>query len=145
MQIGVEKIDVHKEELVKALLDNGATRLFMSKKYTQRKGFKLIKLEKLILVKNINGTGNSRGAIIYEVEVNIYFKGYVERVWIDVCDLRKTKVILGIPWLQTHNLEIDWEKGEVKMIRCSPIYGQYTDKKEMDPEIRKRRKRKKET
>ena len=27
-------------------------------------------------------------------------------------------VILGMPWLACHNLEIDWRTGEVKMTRC---------------------------
>ena len=34
----------------------------------------------------------------------------------NVCNLGKTKVILGMPWLQAHNLEINWETGEVKMM-----------------------------
>jgi len=41
----------------------------------------------------------------------------------DVCELGKTDVILGMPWLVAHNPEIDWEKEEVKMTRCSPLYG----------------------
>jgi len=113
----------HKGISVKALLDSGTMELFMSKKCAERKGFKLIKLEKPILVRNIDGTGNSRDAILYEVEVNVYFKGYVERVRMDVCNLKKTEVILGMPWLQAHNPEIDWEKEEVKMMRCLPICG----------------------
>jgi len=40
-----------------------------------------------------------------------------------MCNLGKTEVILGMPWLAVHNPEIDWEKGEVKMMRCSPICG----------------------
>ena len=40
----------------------------------------------------------------------------------DVCDLEKTEVILGIPWLQAHNPEINWETGEVKMMRCPLLY-----------------------
>ena len=108
---------------MKALLDSGAMGLFISKKCTERGGFKLIKLEKLILVRNVDSTENSRGAILHKVEVNVYFKGHVERVQMDVCDLGKTEVILGMPWLQAHNPKIDWKKGEVKMMRCSPIYG----------------------
>jgi len=73
------------------------------------------------LVITVDGTGNSGSAILHEVEVNLYFKGHVERVRMDVCNLGKTKVILGMPWLQAHNPEIDWEKGEVKMTKCSPI------------------------
>jgi len=33
----------------------------------------------------------------------------------DVCDLGRTKMILGMPWLAAHNLEINWETREVKM------------------------------
>jgi len=123
MQIGVEKIDTHEGISVKALLNSGATRLFMSKKCAERGGFKLIKLEKPILVKNENSTGNSGGAILHEVEVNVYFKRHIERVRMDVCNLGKIEVILRMPWLQAHNPEIDWEKGEMKMTRCSSIYG----------------------
>ena len=54
MQIGVEKIDTHEGISVKALLDSGATGLFISKRYAERGDFKLIKLEKLILVWNVD-------------------------------------------------------------------------------------------
>jgi len=33
----------------------------------------------------------------------------------DICNLEKTKVILDMFWLAIHNLEINWEKGEVKI------------------------------
>ena len=38
-----------------------------------------------------------------------------------MCNLGKTELILGMPWLAAHNPEIDWEKGEVKMTCCLPI------------------------
>ena len=144
MSIEVEKVDTHEGVIVKALLDSGATGLFMSKRCAQRGGFRLIKLDKPIQVRNVDRTGNSGGSITHEVEVNLYFKGHVERVRMDVCDLGKTEVILGMPWLQAHNPEINWEKGKVKMTRCPPICGRYTGKKEMGPEIKKRRQGKKE-
>jgi len=46
----------------------------------QKKGYKLIKLNQPIQVRNVDGIGNSRGAITHEVEVNIFYKGHVERV-----------------------------------------------------------------
>jgi len=52
------------------------------------------------------------------VEVNVYYKGYVERTEIDVIGRQKWGVILEMPWLEYHNLEIDWKTGEVKMTRC---------------------------
>jgi len=107
MQIGVEKIDTYKGISVKALLDSRAIGLFMSKKCTERVCFKLIKLEKPILVRNVDSTGNSGGIILHEVKVNVYFKRHIERVKMDICNLGKTEVILGMPWLQAHNPKID--------------------------------------
>ena len=34
---------------------------------------------------------------MYQVECNVYYIGHVERMRMDVCDLEKTKVILGMP------------------------------------------------
>ena len=48
----------------------------------------------------------------------------------DVCELGKTDMILDMPWLAAHNPEIDWEKGEVRMIRCPPLCGKIVKVKE---------------
>jgi len=53
----------------------------------------------------------------------MFFKGHMERVRMDVCNLEKIELILGMPWLAAHNPEIDWEKGEVKITCCPPICG----------------------
>jgi len=50
-------------------------------------------------VRNVDGTGNNKGAITHEVKVNMFYKGHVKRVYINVCKLGKTDVILGMPWL----------------------------------------------
>jgi len=47
-----------------------------------------------------------------------------------VCNLGKTDIILEMPWLQAHNLEINWETGEVKMTRCPLLYERNTKLKE---------------
>jgi len=78
INVGIEKIDTHEGRTVKALLDSGATGLFMSKSLAQKGGYKLIKLDRPLQVKNVDGTGNSGGAIIHEVEVNMFYKGHVE-------------------------------------------------------------------
>jgi len=109
LNIGVEKIDMHKGIMIKALLDSGATEMFMDRQTAARHGFKLQKLERLIAIRNVDGTNNSRGAIMHQVECNMFYKGHMERMRIDVCNLGKTEVILGIPWLAAHNLEINWE------------------------------------
>ena len=103
------------------LLDSGATGMFMDKKIAAKHGFKLQKLDRLVMVRNIDRTNNSRGAITYQVEVNMYYRSYVERIRMDMCNLEKTNMILGMLWLQVHNPEINWKTGEVMMIRCSPL------------------------
>jgi len=96
LNIGVEKVDTHEGVMVKALLDSGMTGMFMNKKMAAKHGFRLQKLERPVAVRNIDGTNNSGGAITHQVEVNVYYKSYVERMRIDVCDLEKTDVILGM-------------------------------------------------
>jgi len=130
LNIGVEKIDMHEGVMIKALLDSGATGMFMDKQTAARHGFKLQKLERPIAVRNVDGTNNSGGAITHQVECNVFFKGHVERMRMDVCDLGKTEVILGMPWLAAHNPEIDWETEEVKITRCLPLYGRKSQKRE---------------
>ena len=123
MKVGLEKLESHEGVAVRALLDSGATGLFMDMVFTKEKGFKMEKMKKPLMVKNMDRTINVGGAITHQVECNMFFKGHVERVRMDMCNLRKTEVILGMPWLAAHNPEIDWEKGEVKMTRCPPICG----------------------
>ena len=66
---------------------------------------------------------NVGGAITYQVECNMFFKGHIERARMDVYNLGKMEVILGMLWLAAHNPEIDWEKEEVKIMQCSFICG----------------------
>jgi len=82
------------------------------------------------MVKNVDGTVNSGEAIMHQVECNVFYKGHMERIQIDICDLGKMEVILGMPWLAAHNLEINWETGEVKIMRCPPLCGGRSQKRE---------------
>ena len=103
---------------MEALLDSGATRLVMSSEFARKQGFKLKRLEKLMNVRNMDGSLNKERPIENMVEVNIYYQGYRERTEIDVIGGQKWMVILGMPWLACHNPEINWRTGEVKMTRC---------------------------
>jgi len=121
MRVRLEKLENHKGVAVKALLDSRATGLFMDMTFARKEGFKIERMKNPLLVKNMNRMVNMGGAITYQVECNMFFKGHVERVRMDICNLGKTKVILGMLWLAAYNPEIDWEKREIKMMRCPPI------------------------
>jgi len=118
VKIGLERIDTQEGIMVEALLDSGATGLVMSSEFARKQGFRMKKLERLMQVRNVDGSFNKEGPIENTVEVNIYYKGHVERTEIDVIGGQKWSVILGMPWLARHNPEIDWKTGEVKMTRC---------------------------
>ena len=96
MKVGLEKLESHEGVAVRALLDSGATGLFIDTTFAQEKGFKMEKLKKPLLVRNVDGMVNAGGAITHQVEYNMFFKGYVERARMDVCNLGKTEVILGM-------------------------------------------------
>jgi len=123
LNIGVKKLDMHKDVTIKVLLDSGVTEIFIDRKIAARHGFKLQKLERPIAVRNVDGTNNSGGAITHQIEVNVYYKNYIKRMRMDICNLGKTEIILGMPWLVAYNSEINWEMGEVKMTRCLPLCG----------------------
>jgi len=65
LNIRVEKIDTHEGIMIKALLDSGATGMFMDRQTAARYGFKLQKLERPIAVRNVDSINNSRGAITH--------------------------------------------------------------------------------
>jgi len=73
VKIGLEKIDMQEEITVEMLLDSGEISLVMSSEFARRKGFKLKKIERLIYVRNIDGTFNKERLVEYIVEVDIYY------------------------------------------------------------------------
>ena len=137
---------------MEALLDSGATGLVMSSEFARKKGFKLKKLERPMQVRNMDGSFNREGPIENTVEVNVYYKGHVERTEIDVIGGQKWGVILGMPWLERHNPEIDWKTGEVKVTRCPeecgkqwrPVQGKSGWEKQKEEEAKEEAEKRKE-
>ena len=84
MKIGLKRIDIQEGVMVEALLDSGATGLVMSLEFVRKQEFKLKKLERLMNVRNVDGSLNKKRPIEHMVEVNIYYQGYRERTEINV-------------------------------------------------------------
>jgi len=82
--MSIERINTHEGRMVKVLLDSRATEMFMSRKLAEKRKYKLIKLNQLIQVRNMDGTGNSGEAIAHEVEVNMFYKEHVVCEWMSV-------------------------------------------------------------
>ena len=152
VKIGLERIDMQEGITVEALLDSRAIGLVMSSEFARKQGFKLKKLEKLMQVRNVDESFNKEGPIENTVEVNIYYKGHTERTEIDVIGGQKWSVILGMPWLEHYNPEIDWKTREVKMTRCleecgrqwRPVQGKSGWEKQKEEEAKEEAERKRE-
>ena len=65
MRVGLEKLESHEGVIVKALLDSGATGIFMDTTFAKEKGFRMEKLKKPLLVRNVDGMVNAGGAIMH--------------------------------------------------------------------------------
>jgi len=61
LKVGLEKLESHKGVAIKALLDSGATGLFINITFAKEKGFKMEKLKKPLLVRNVDGIVNAGG------------------------------------------------------------------------------------
>jgi hypothetical protein len=83
----------------------------MDQNYARKQGFNLTKLEYLITAQNMDGTENKQGTICYYTDLDLYINGKTNMEQFLITRLRNQKAILGLPWLQKHNPEINWKEG----------------------------------
>ncbi|THH07173.1 hypothetical protein EW145_g3557 [Phellinidium pouzarii] len=114
----LQKPDTHERLEVEALIDSGATGLFIDKEFVKQNRLKTRSLGYTIPVFNIDGTKNVGGSIEEEVDLVVEYKEHRELATFEVCNLGKTVLILGHNWLKKHNPEIDWVTGEISLTRC---------------------------
>ena len=107
LMVGLKTVDTHAMIDVEALLDSGATGLFINRALIQNNGICTCKLEHPIAVYNIDGTENKRGSITEEVTMIMSYQGHKEHVVFEVCDLGKTNLIIGYKWLHKHNPNVN--------------------------------------
>ena len=116
--VTITTMDTHDSITVKALLDSGATRMFINQEFVHRSRLKTRVLPYPIKVYNVNGTLNQGGSITEEITLMMSHRGHKEKAIFEVCNLGKATLIVGHPWLKKHNPEINRQTGEVKLIRC---------------------------
>ena len=90
VKIRLKRIDMQEGITVEALLDIGATRLVMSLEFVKKQGFKLKKLERLMNVRNVDGSLNKEGLIENTMKVNTYYQRHRKRIEINI--IGRTKV-----------------------------------------------------
>ena len=89
----------HRTVKVAAMVDSGATALFIDKKYADSQKMWQTPLENPIQLHNIDGTLNEAGSITHKVKLVLRIGHDEEKFEFYVTSLGPEKVILGLPWL----------------------------------------------
>jgi hypothetical protein len=119
LKVSLETTDTGDVKSVNALLDSGATGMFIDRDYVKANRLTTRTLSTPIPVYNVDGTPNEAGSITEAVCLILRYKNHSEATLFAVTSLGKQNLIMGHSWLQKHNPEINWVTGEVKMSRCS--------------------------
>src|SRR5258707_15665554 len=105
-----------------ALLDSGATGMFINRSFVQKHQLETTLLPQPVLMcnVNVNGSPNENGSVMEEVHITLHFRHHSERAHLAVGNLGQQTVIIGHSWLTLHNPEVDWVSQKVSMMRWPP-------------------------
>ena len=99
LDVEVETTDTQQIRHVSALLDSGATGLFIDATYVEQHRLTTRPLTHPIPVYNIDGTRNEAGSIRSVVDLVLRYRTHAERAVFAVTSLGKQDMILGFTWL----------------------------------------------
>src|ERR1700679_795301 len=103
LKIELQTTDTGETKSVTALLDSGATGMFIDREYVRTNRLSTRTLSHPIPVRNVDGTPNEAGSVHEVVELVLRYKNHSEKAFFAVTGLGKQNVIMGHSWLQKHN------------------------------------------
>ena len=101
--------------LTAAMIDSGATALFISHCFIKQNNVFCHRLVQDIPLYNIDGSKNKAGSITHYARLWVLMGEYDECLEFLVTDLGPEDVVLGLPWLRRVNPSIDWKEGAVEV------------------------------
>jgi reverse transcriptase-like protein/uncharacterized protein DUF4939/aspartyl protease len=108
-----------------AMLDTGATGNFIHPRTIHLLGLTTTvkELEDVYQLSTVNGQPANEDGGWIDVETEplcMTFPGkHTEIITLDVVDIAKHRVILGMPWMKEHNPQIDWKSRTISFERCT--------------------------
>ena len=102
----------------RALLDSGASTIFISSAFVKKHNITLTRLPQPIPLSNADGSQNAIGLITHEAVLRMAIGDHQEEIRAAVANTGEDELILGVDWLRCHNPEIDWKEGRIKFSRC---------------------------
>ena len=91
-----------------AIIDCGAIRNFINLGLLSLANFPLWWLEWPVKAYNVDGTTDTKGNILWETQVEMWFPNLWKNVNLIVLSLGWKQIILGMPWLCKWNSQINW-------------------------------------
>ena len=104
-----------------ALIDSGVGRKFINLRYTKQLELLIQLLKKPVTAQNVDGTINSSRTIISDVNLLVEIDRWTMNVQLLATELGGQKIILGFPWLNEHNPDINWQTDEFKWQTLWPL------------------------
>jgi hypothetical protein len=98
-----------------AMVDCGATALFISKRFVRDNKIRTYLLPRAIPLYNIDGSKNCAGGITHSTHLRLRVGDTEECRQFLVTELGPEDVVLGLPWLRSANPKIDWAEGKMRV------------------------------
>ena len=95
----------------KAMIDSGATNNFINESFIKQNFIKTKPKSTPLTVKDI--AGRKLGMVDKQVTLKIRMANHEEEITLNVIGTGKHPVVLGLPWLKTHNPTIDWRENRI--------------------------------
>jgi hypothetical protein len=113
LDIPVDVVTYNNMETVNALIDSGVTDNFIDFRTVAKLRLGTKKLPRARQLFNVDGTHNQAGLI--EESVHLYIDRGDEHIQtqLHVTNLGRDRLILGYPWLEAFNPEINWAEGKL--------------------------------
>jgi len=112
--ISIESVR-NKNAEAKALIDSGAASYFIDWGFVRKNLIPTYPILKPILVRNVDGTANKSGNIMKACDLYFSAGERTMQARFLVTTLGGEEVILGLPWLQKENPDINWEKNTITL------------------------------
>jgi len=93
---------------VSALVDSGATSSFINQTFVARHNIHVVKKSAPVPVEVINGRTTAFGAITHEIApLELRIGKDAKKIVLNIISTLHHPIILGLPWLEAHNLIIN--------------------------------------
>ena len=114
----VQLFGKYKTADLKAMLDCGASTIFIHPRLVKAKNISTRQLPQPIPLRNIDNSMNAIGMITHEAEIGLRIGAHEETATFAVADIGDDDIILGIDWLREHNPEVDWHNEHITFTKC---------------------------